>query len=311
MGAEPGATASPPTLYSNLRLSLSPQFAHLSDSDLEAAFESAFGEGVSPAEYEEFFGGLGRAISGVASDVGRFAQRAAPVVASVGSGALQGAMAGSALGPWGALGGAIAGGVGSGLAQHGSGAARQVGQVMGGVLNTAGALTGRGAAAGGAGGLLGSLLGRGGAGALGGGAAGQLLGLLQRPETLNALRALAGGSGRSIPVGGSGVNVPAGNLLGLLGALTREAEAESVTFGENEPGAAIDWQPAQLWQLLNSVPPLTLTAPPWTAAQGRRMSEGSADAEETFYFEVDASDAFEDGAFEDEFGEDDALSWRW
>src|SRR5215831_627207 len=96
------------TYYPNLREVLDPRFAGLSDSDLESAFEAAFGDSVTLAEYEEFFGGLGKAFK----DVGRFAQQAAPTLATAGQGALQGAAAGSALGPWGALGGALIGGTG-------------------------------------------------------------------------------------------------------------------------------------------------------------------------------------------------------
>lgn len=284
-------TSEPHTLYPHLREMLSPDFAHLSDAELESAFESAFGEGVTPAEYEEFFGGLGRALGSAARDVGRFAQRAAPVAGSVFSGAAQGALAGSALGPWGALGGAIVGGVGSGLSKHGPRGARGVGQAMGGVVNTAGTLTGRGGMAGGAMGTLGNLLGGGGRG---GGAAGTLMSILSRPETRRALRALAGGQNRAIPLGAGGTSVPASAFAGLLGALGREAEAETFSgSGEsldippaylmNGAGQFVvdpsdpDGRAARLLQMLRASPPMLRQRPtPYMETQDGDDDEGEA-----------------------------------
>ncbi|GMA15732.1 hypothetical protein E5F05_06125 [Deinococcus metallilatus] len=297
------------TLYPNMREMLSPEFAGLPDAALEAAFESAFGEGVSPAEYEEFFGGLGRALGGAVSDIGKFAGRAAPVAGSVASGALQGAMTGSALGPWGALAGAVAGGVGSGLSQHGRGAARDVGNVLGGVMNTAGALSGRGGMAAGLGGLPGGR---------GGGAANQLMGLLGRPETLRAIQALAGGQNRAIPVGAGGTPVPASAFAGLLGALAREAEAESFSgSGESldSPPAYLmngagqfvvdpsqpDQRAARLLQMLQAAPPLPRARPvPW---QETEAYDDAEDAEEEAYFDT------EDTEFELFEADETDLAW--
>ncbi|GGO30521.1 hypothetical protein [Deinococcus humi] len=281
-------TGEPQTFYPHLREMLSPSFAHLSDAELESAFESAFGEGVTPAEYEEFFGGLGRALSGAARDVGRFAQRAAPIAGSVLSGAAQGALAGSALGPWGALGGAIAGGVGSGLAQHGPRGARGVGQAISGVVNTAGTLTGRGGMAGGAMGALSSLLGSGGRGS---GAASTLMNVLSRPETQRALQALMGGQNRAIPLGVGRTPVPASAFAGLLGALGREAEAE-ISWGSGEsldsPPAYLmnsagqfvvdpndpDGRAARLLQMLRASPPMLRQRPaPFMEAQDEAYDE--------------------------------------
>ncbi|GLI01053.1 hypothetical protein [Phytohabitans aurantiacus] len=200
------AEISAETVYPRLREVLDPRFASLSDAELEAAFESAFGEGVTPAEYEEFFNGLGKALSGVARDVGQFAQQAAPVVATGFQGALQGAAAGSRLGPWGALGGALTGAAGAALSKHGQGAARDVGGVLSGVVGTAGALRGGGAPD----------------------AAANLLGLLRRPEMGQAIAGLLGGSGTAVPVGRSGTPVPASAFAGLLSALARQAEAEAL-----------------------------------------------------------------------------------
>jgi hypothetical protein len=301
------------TFYPNLRANLSPQFAGFSDADLEGMFESAFGEGVSPAEYEEFFGGLGRALSSAASSVGRFAQQNAPGIAQIGQGALQGAMAGSAAGPWGAAIGALTGGVGSGLSHYGTGTVRDVGNVMGGMVNTAGALTGRGAMAGGISSLAGGLLGGrgGGAGGIssllaslggrsgGGGAAGALMGLLGRPETMNALQSLAGGNGGMVPVGARGTPVPANAFAGLIRSLATEAEAESFSgeAGESAPGYLMnaagqfivdpsqpDHRAAHLLQMLASAP----RAYPYPMPMPRVPFESLEAEAEGFSFESEA-----------------------
>jgi hypothetical protein len=199
------------TFYPRLREVLDERFAGLPDDQLEAAFEIAFGEGVTPAEYEEFFAGLSKALS-----------KAAPVLTSIGQGALKGASAGSIAGPWGALGGALLGGAGGALQQHTTGPARDIGGALTGVVNTAGALTGGGGPAGGASGLLG-LLGGGGRGP----ATNALRNVMARPDTAQALGALFRGRNPSIPVGARGIPVPANAFAGLLGALAREAEAEA------------------------------------------------------------------------------------
>jgi hypothetical protein len=224
------------TYYPQLREVLDSRFAGLTDAELEAAFETAFGEGVSPAEYEELFGGIGKALSGVARDVGKAAQKAAPFVVSGAQGALQGAQAGSALGPYGALIGGLTGATGSVLQKTGSGTAGDVGKVLTGVVGTAGALTGRGGAA--------NLLG--GAGKAPAGtppAIANLLGLLQRPETAQALQALLGGRNTAVPVGKARTPVPANAFAGLLAALAGEAEAE-VGWGDAESVPAYLMDPA-------------------------------------------------------------------
>lgn len=234
------------TMYPNLREALDPVYSTLTDAEIESLFESAFGEGVTPAEYEEFFGSLGSAL-----------KKAAPGIGNIAQGAFQGATAGSALGPWGALGGALVGGTGAGLRQYGGGTARQVGGVLGSVTGAAGQLTGRGALPGAAGGLVGA-----GTQALAGGrpgigqlvglgsqvlgqrspAAGQLLGLLGRPQMLQALGSLASGRNPAIPLGAGRPPVPANAFAGLLGALGRAAEAESLAFesAENVPAYLVD-----------------------------------------------------------------------
>lgn len=221
------------TLYPHLREVLDDRFASLSDDELEALFESAFGEGITPAEYEEFFGSIGRA----ARDVGRFVQKAAPTIAGVAKGALSGAAAGSVGGPFGAIGGALIGGASSALSRHGTGSVRDVGRALGGVVTTAGLLTGRGALMPGAPGLMQGLVGRG-----ANPATNALHAVLRQPETLRALSALFSGRNPTIAVGRSRIPVPAHAFAGLLGALAREAEAEAWVGDDTEtvPGYLVD-----------------------------------------------------------------------
>ncbi|MFJ5546331.1 hypothetical protein [Streptomyces sp. NPDC093225] len=205
------------TYYPQLREVLDPRYSGLSDQELEEAFADAFGES-TPAEYEEFFGGLGRTLEKAARQVGRVASAAGP-------GILRGAAAGSALGPFGALGGALLGGTSSALQRYGGREARGVGAGIGSALGAAGMLTGRGGTPPG---LPGTATSGGGptASAGGGPATSALLALLGRPELIGALTALASGSAAPVPVGQQGVPVQAGTFAGLLGALARQAGAE-------------------------------------------------------------------------------------
>jgi hypothetical protein len=213
-----------PTAYPHLREMLDPRIAALSDSEIEALFETAFGEGVTPAEYEEFFGSLGRAVSNVA-------QQVAPIASTAVSGAMRGAASGAALGPWGMLGGALAGGTGAALQRHGPSGARGIGGAISSVVGTAGQLAGPG-------GITSNLLGMG-AQALGSRspAAAQLLGVLGHPATRQAIASLAGGRNPGIPAGAAGLPVPASAFAALLSALAREAEAETEPWAETT-GAA-------------------------------------------------------------------------
>lgn len=221
-------TTMPDTFYPHLREVLDERFAALPDSAIESSFAEAFGEGVTPAEYEEFFSGLGRAFNS-----------ALPVLTSIGQGALSGAAAGSIAGPWGALGGALLGGAGGGLS-HAKGPAGDVGRGLGGVVNLAGSLTGRGGFAQGAAGLAGMLGGGrpGAASPAAGGSAASVLGaLLSRPETIQALRGLLAGRNPTVPIGSSGTAAPASAFAGLLGALSRETEAEAEAYQDaGRPG---------------------------------------------------------------------------
>ncbi|MGW0391691.1 hypothetical protein ACWDYJ_12485 [Streptomyces sp. NPDC003042] len=226
------------TYYPHLREVLDPRYAGLSDRELEEAFAEAFGESVTPAEYEEFFKGLGRTLSKAAKQVGR-------VASAVGPGLLQGALTGSALGPFGALGGAVLGATGSALKKYGGRDVRGIGGLLSGALNAAGALTGRGALTSGLLGLAGGL-----AGGKGGPATGTLMALLGRPEMARALAALSGGRNASIPVGRQRVPVPANAFAGLLGTLAREAEAEWATGADSDESPAGEDQAGRLLGLL-------------------------------------------------------------
>jgi hypothetical protein len=229
MTTDPAPTAVE-TFYPNLRDMLDDRFAELPDEHFEAAFESAFGEHVTPAEYEEFFSGLSKALGSVVNTV-------APVVKSAAPGLLSGAAAGSAFGPIGAIGGALLGGVGSALSKQG-GTAGGVGNVIGGVVNTAGALTGRaplgpGGTAGAATSGLSALLSQ-----RGGPATNALRGVLGSPQLAQALAALFAGRNPQVPVGPAQTPVPASALTGLLGLLAQEAEDEAESAGMAGYGAA-------------------------------------------------------------------------
>lgn len=214
----------PDTFYPHLRDMLDERFAALPDRAIESVFAKAFGENITPAEYEEFFAGLGKAF-----------QSALPTLQSIGQGALSGAATGSVAGPYGALAGALLGGLGGGLS-HVHGPAGDVGRGIGGVVNLAGTLTGS-SRGGGLGALIGGASGAAPAGR--GGAAAALGAALQRPETRQALQALASGGNPSVPVGGT--SAPASAFAGLLGALGREAaEAYDNQLPDVVPGYLLD-----------------------------------------------------------------------
>lgn len=87
--------------HPNLRAILDPKYASLPPAEIEALMEGVFG----PDAAERYEGGsksifddIGGAILSPARDVGRFATKAAPVVANIVGGALKGARAGSVLG---------------------------------------------------------------------------------------------------------------------------------------------------------------------------------------------------------------------
>ena len=262
--------------YPNLRSLLAPEYASLPAEQIEALMEGTLGE--SAERYEEYlegiFGSIGNAFSSVARDVGRFAAKAAPVVATVGGGALQGALAGAPLGLPGIIAGAAAGGTGAALGRYGKGTARHIGGALSGVTGLAGQFSPAGrvgsvvapvisglaggdrrAVGGAAINALGSLLGggaRSAGGALGGlaslfggsGAIGQLLSMLQRPEARRALEALklrtaspAQPIGRStIPVGSAQTPVPVTAITNLIGQLANQAVAEAAALSDGAEG---------------------------------------------------------------------------
>lgn len=207
----------------NLRQVVQPRLAAMPTAQLRHVVDGAFGWGTAEAideDLEGVFGDIGKALSSAARDVGRFASKAAPGIASIGGGVLKGAAAGSALGLPGIIAGAATGGVGAGLSTYGRGAARQVGQALGGVTQLAGGLTPMGQLGGAVGSAVGALGARGRpgqgpaagrtlgqlagmlgsalpGGATGGGALGQVAGLLTSPQAASALGGLFGGGGAS------------------------------------------------------------------------------------------------------------------
>ena len=197
--------------FPNLRQILDARYACLPAPAIREQMEAAFGPG-SAEDYENYlefsFGDVGNAFSSAARDVGHFAAKAAPAVATVGGGALQGALAGSQFGPLGIIAGAATGGVGAGLSKYGSGTARDIGNVLSGVTNVAGQFSPAG--------KIGATLGSSISGLAGGGRGGVT------GAAVNALTGVLGGAAGS--AGGT-----AGVLGGLLGG--NAASALSGLFG--------------------------------------------------------------------------------
>ncbi|MBB1492723.1 hypothetical protein H5395_14515 [Paracoccus sp. MC1854] len=144
----------------NLRQVVQAQLAAMPTAQLRHVVDGTFGPGTAEGideDLEGIFGDIGKALSSAARDVGRFASKAAPGIASIGGGVLKGAAAGSALGLPGIIAGAATGGVGGGLSTYGKAAARQVGQALSGVTQLAGGLTPMGQLGGTLGSAVGSL----------------------------------------------------------------------------------------------------------------------------------------------------------
>ena len=234
--------------YPLLRASLAPEYAELSERDLDQLVRAVYGGEATAEDVEGLFDDIGKGLKGAAKGVAGFAQKAAPVLGKALPAIASGAGTGAAFGPIGALVGAGAGLAGGLLSQSGNKTARKIGGAIhdvGGLVSTV-----RG---GGAGGALGSLasvasgalggtpIGRAAAGALrsvgggGGGAANALLGLLSRPELAQALNSSALGAigRRSIPVGGQ--QVPVHQMLSALGQLSQRAAHEAAEY---DPDAA-------------------------------------------------------------------------
>lgn len=195
--------------YPQLRQVVAPRLAALPSAMLQAHVDQAFGLGTADnmeCELDEVFGGIGRALSSAARDVGRFAQQAAPVVAHVGGGVLQGAMAGSSAGLPGIIAGAAVGGTGAGLSRYGSGSARTVGNVLNTATNFASQLTPAGRAGAALGGTVSNLGGL----AQGGPGTGQRAAQMLLQGAGNLAGGFAGG-------GAGGLGGMGGKLSGLMG----------------------------------------------------------------------------------------------
>jgi hypothetical protein len=199
--------------FDHLRQVVHPALAGLPAFQLREQVDGEFGEGTAEAierDLEGVFDGFGRMLSSAARDLGRFAQRAAPIAAHIGGGVLQGAMAGSAAGLPGIIAGAALGGAGAGLSRYGSGTARDVGRAMSGVTSLAGQFTPMGQA----GSALGSTLS--GLGAAVGGNAGKAA-----PAQAGARAAFAGQAGaRHAPAATGAMTGAGGSGAGGMGALT-------------------------------------------------------------------------------------------
>ncbi len=174
------------THFPTLRENLAPEFAELSDEQIDALVEYAYGEGIGAEDLEGFFDNLKRGFGNIGGAVGKFAQQAAPALQNALPGMAQGAMAGSALGPWGMLAGAITGGAGSVLSQSKNPTLSGIGRGLGTATQLASSI-------------------RGGGGGGGGGAAGGIGKLLQ-----GGLSQLGGRRGRR------GGGAPAGDIGNLL-----------------------------------------------------------------------------------------------
>jgi hypothetical protein len=219
-----------------LRQVVDPTLTMLPPRQLRLEIDSAFGEGFADSvdqDLESIFSGIGRSLSSAARDVGRFAQKAAPVVTTIGGGIVQGAMAGSAGGIPGIIAGAAVGGTGAGLSRYGSGAARQVGGALSGVTNLVGGFTPMGQA----GKAIGSTIG--GLGQLAGGRAspGQVVG--QFGQMAGGGRAMGGmGALSQMFGGGAGGGGGRGGSMGALGGLMSAPQLASMMgglFGGNTP----------------------------------------------------------------------------
>lgn len=238
-----------------LRSVLNPEIAALPHVQLVEFMESEYGEGAAE-QYEEY-------LEGFFGDVGKFFKKAAPIVTNIAGGVIKGASTGAALGLPGIIGGAVAGGVGQGFSSYGKGTLRDIGKGLNTGLGVASQFSPTGRIGGTIGGAVSSIgkgrnvlrtavgaatnlvpggLGQGGAataltqliGGRGGNNASQLLGLLQRPEVMQALAAMAmGPNGRTtIPVGAARRPVPASAFAGLINRFAQNVMDEQATYSD-------------------------------------------------------------------------------
>jgi hypothetical protein len=192
--------------YQNLRDNINPNFAQLSDEQLQTVMERS---GADAEMMEGFFDDLGK----FASSAGQAVLKAAPAILPV-----AGSIVGTAFG--GPLGASLGGSLGS-----------MAGKAIG-------SATGQAPAPGGGGGGIGGLVSSGLGAVMGGSpAAGQLLQTITKPETMQALASMAmGAMGKpNIPVGGTSVPVGAfGNLLKMLSGQVESEYAEAMARSEGD-----------------------------------------------------------------------------
>ena len=270
------------TEYDNLRENLSPNFAHLSDAQLEALLAR---NGMDAEAMEGFFDSL----KSFASSAGKAVLSAAPSILPV---------AGTVLGT------VVGGPIGA-----------QLGGTLGSLAGKAvGAATGQPAPAGGGGGgiggiisgLAGSLLGGG-----GGSAASQLLQTIAKPETIQALGSMAMGALGKPNVQVGGASVPVGAFGTLLKTLIGQAELEysealASAEGDGAPSYMKDFsgQPVSdpavplnraiaLYQLLQaSAPPSELDTAEADAAEAD-AAELDLEAMQAEYDEMELAEIYE------------------
>jgi hypothetical protein len=209
------------TEYDNLRENLSPNFAHLSDAQLEALLAR---NGMDAEAMEGFLDSL----KSFASSAGKAVLSAAPSILPV-AGTVLGTVVGGPIGAQlggtlGSLAGKAVGAATGQPAPAGSGSAGGIGGIISGVA--------------------GSLLGGGGGG--GGSAASQLLQTITKPETIQALGSMAMGNlgNPNVQVGGASVPVGAfGTLLKtLIGQMEQEySEAMASAEGDGTPSYMRDF----------------------------------------------------------------------
>jgi len=182
-----------PTIYPNIRVSLSPSFANASDSRIQSLLQS---RDIDAEAMEGFFDDLGKFASGAAKVAAQVAPAVLPVAGTV-LGTVVGGPAGAALG--GTLGSLAGKAIGAATGQAGPGPAPP----------TAAPTPGAG-------------------GGVGGGspAAGQLLQTLLKPQTVQALTSMALGSVGTPNVQVGNTPVPVTAFTNLLGMLAGRAESE-------------------------------------------------------------------------------------
>lgn len=244
------------TAYPLLRESLGPDYLEVSDEQLDFIVAEVYGEGVTAEDVESFWNDVGRGFQNVAKGVGRFAQKAAPVVGralpSIAQGALTGASVG---GPFGAIAGAVAGGAGGILSQSRNKTLRGIGGAIGGVGRLAANFTGGGALGGLANVALGAL-GRGGgpAGALGGIGQAALGALQSRGGAAGAVGQIAGAVGPQIAGALGGRGASANALIGLLSRPETVRALSSAALGQyGRPNVMVGMQPVPVQSVMNAV----------------------------------------------------------